>query len=425
MATMKEIQIRPTINGAVNIPGSKSVSHRALIAAGLAEGSSLLKELLICEDTLYTVNALRQLGIQIILRGNNAEVLGMEGKFPVSDRRSEIFMGNSGTSFRLLLSTVALSRGDYILSGSPRMNERPIGALTTVLSRMGVKLACLEKKGYPPVRIQAQGIPGGKVVIAGDQSSQFVSSLLLAGPYAEKDMEIEVDGQLVSRPYVDITLDVMEHFGVYVVRSDYHYIRVPCRQTYRSCRFTIEGDVSSASYFWAAAAVTGGTVTTTNIHPKTTRQGDLRFLEILAQMGCHVESGRAHVTVGGGSLCGIDADMSTMPDMVPTLAAIALFANGKTVIRNVPHLRYKESDRLAAVASEWRRLGSRIEELPDGLIIYGNHKLHGTTLESHDDHRLAMALAVVGLKVPGVKIKNEGCVNKSFPQFWNLWDTLH
>jgi 3-phosphoshikimate 1-carboxyvinyltransferase len=421
---MKQVQTRPPIHATVKIPGSKSVSHRALIAAGLADGVSLLKDLLICEDTSYTVNALRQLGIRIALEGNCAEVSGVAGRFYPSDYRKEIFLGNSGTSFRLLLSTVALSRGEYIFAGTQRMHERPIGGLVTALEQMEVKVSWPDKKGYPPVLIQAQGIPGGKVIIPGNQSSQFVSSLLLAGPYAKKDIEIEVNGQMVSRPYVDLTLGVMERFGVSVIREDYRYFRVPSRRQYRSCRFAVEGDVSSASYFWGAAAVTGGTVITHNINSKATHQGDIQFLEILEKMGCHIESGSSQVAVSGRSLCGIDADMNTMPDMVPTLAAIALFARGKTLIRNVSHLRHKESDRLKAIAMEWHRLGSRIEELPDGLIIHGNQKLNGAMVESHDDHRLAMALAVIGLNVPGVRIKNEDCVNKSFPRFWNLWDTL-
>jgi 3-phosphoshikimate 1-carboxyvinyltransferase len=248
--------------------------------------------------------------------------------------------------------------------------------------------------------------------------------LLLAGPYAESPVEIEVIGQVVSRPYVDLTLEVMAYFGVDVVREDYHYYKIPTDQKYRSCPFNVEGDVSSASYFWAAAAVTGGTVTTRNIHPKTTRQGDIRLLEIFEKMGCHVRSEANRVTVSGGPLCGTDVDMNSMPDMVPTLAAVALFAEGRTIIKNVAHLRHKESDRLKAVAMEISRLGGHIDELPDGLAIEGGRNLHGSGVDSHDDHRLAMALAVVGLKVPGLVINNTGCVNKSFPRFWDLWKTL-
>jgi 3-phosphoshikimate 1-carboxyvinyltransferase len=216
----------------------------------------------------------------------------------------------------------------------------------------------------------------------------------------------------------------MERFGVSVVREGFRYFRVIPGRGYQAREYTIEGDVSSASYFWAAAAVTGGSVTTTNIYPQTTRQGDIGFLAILEQMGCEIETGADRVVVRGGRLSGIEVDMGSMPDMVPTLAAIAAFAEGTTAIRNVAHLRDKESDRLRAVALEWRRLGISVRELADGLIVRGGARPSGAVVDPHDDHRLAMALAVLGLKVPGVKIRDEECVSKSFPAFWRLWDRL-
>ena len=424
VADMEAIQIRSPVNATVEIPGSKSLTHRALITAGLARGTSRLKNVLICEDSLYTINGLQELGIRTTLDGDDARVMGTGGKFSRTDRIKEIFLGNSGTSFRLLLSTVALSRGEFILSGTPRMHERPIGGLVTSLSQMGVNAWCPQKKGYPPVRIRSRGIPGGKVSIPGDQSSQFISSLLLAGPYAENPVEIEVIGNLVSRPYVDLTLDVMAHFGVNVFREDYHYYKIPNDKKYRPCPMSVEGDVSSASYFWAAAAVSGGTITTRNIYPHTTRQGDIGLLEIFKKMGCQVQSEATGVTVSGGPLRGTVADMNSMPDMVPTLAAVALFAEGRTVIKNVAQLRHKESDRLKAVTREFSRLGAHIHEHSDGLTIEGEQNLHGCGVDSHDDHRMAMALAVVGLKVPGLVINNSGCVHKSFPRFWDLWQSL-
>jgi 3-phosphoshikimate 1-carboxyvinyltransferase len=333
-------------------------------------------------------------------------------------------MGNSGTSYRLLLTTAALAQGEILLSGSPRMQERPIGSLVKALNQLGVDASCIEQKDLPPVLIRAKGISGGRVEIEGTQSSQYVSSLLLSAPYADKDVEIRVTGNLVSKPYVDITLDVMKTFGISVVRDGYVYFKVPSGQRYQACRFQTDGDVSSASYFWAAAAVTGGTMITKNIHPHTTRQGDLGLLDILERMGCYVERRHDSVLVQGGVLSGIDVDMGAMPDMVPTLAAIAPFANGKTGIRNIAHLRHKESDRLHAIASEWNKLGSRIEEMDDGIIIPGGERLSGTTVDPHNDHRLAMSLAVIGLRVQGISVKNETCVTKSFPQFWDLWGKL-
>ncbi len=418
---MKEIQTRSSIDATVRIPGSKSITHRALITASLAQGESVLEEFLACEDTLYTVNGLQALGVEISINGEHTRVQGTGGEFPSAGGRKEIFLGNSGTSYRLLLSTVALARGEYILTGTPRMHARPIGDLVEALNKLEVEASCIEKGGFPPVSVKAKGIRGGKVKIAGDKSSQYLSSLLLAGPYAEKDVEIEVTGGLVSRPYVDVTLDVMKTFGIPVNRDGYRYFKVSSGQRYRPCKFKIDGDVSTASYFWAAAAVTGGTIRTENIHPHSTMQGDIDLLDIIEEMGCRIEKSAESVVVRGSELSGIEVDMGAMPDMVPTLAAIALFAKGRTTIRNVSHLRLKESNRLRAIASEWSRLGSRIEELADGLIIHGGGPLSGTVVDSHDDHRIAMSLAVVGLRVPEISIRGEGCVNKSFPRFWELW----
>jgi 3-phosphoshikimate 1-carboxyvinyltransferase len=419
---MKRLKTISTFDKEINIPGSKSVTHRALIAASLAQGESVLKDSLICEDTLYTLNALRELEIPISVEDPDVFVLGTGGRFAPISNRKEIFMGNSGTSYRLFLTTAALAHGEILLTGTTRMQERPIGALVGALHQLGVDAMYVGRKDFPPVLIRSRGIRGGSVTIEGTQSSQYVSSLLLSGPYAEKEVEVRVTGDLVSRPYVDITLKVMKTFGVSVVRDGYTYFNVPAGQRYEACRFQIEGDVSSASYFWAAAAVTGGTVTTKNIHPFATRQGDIGLLDILEQMGCHVERSSDRVLLRGGVLSGLDIDMSSMPDMVPTLAAIALFANGKTAIRNVSHLRHKESDRLRAIVLEWNRLGGHIEELDGGIIIHGGGHLTGTVVDPHNDHRLAMSLAVIGLKVHGLTIKNETCVDKSFPQFWNLWD---
>jgi len=421
---LKKIQPRQSIDASIRIPGSKSITHRALIAASLANGESLLKGFLTSKDTLYTVNALRQLGVKISIEGENITISGSGGKFLPAVDRKEIFLGNSGTSYRLLLSTVALARGEYILYGAPRMYERPIGDLVKALKKLGVEVTYIEKDNFPPLFIRAKGIYGGKVQMTVNKSSQYVSSLLLAGPYAKKDLEIKITGRLVSRPYVDITLDVMEKFGVHVDRDRYNYFNVPAGYGYLPSQFSIEGDVSAASYFWAAAAVTGGIAITKNIRPYTTKQGDIAFLDVLEEMGCRIERENDWVSVHGGALSGVEVDMGAMPDMVPTLAAIALFAEGKTAIQNVSHLRYKESDRLKAIAVELSRMGSRVKELGDGLIIYGGRRLSGATMESHNDHRLAMSLAVVGLKVPGITIKDENCVNKSFPQFWELWNKL-
>jgi 3-phosphoshikimate 1-carboxyvinyltransferase len=421
---MKEIIPLSNINAIVRMPGSKSITHRALITAALADGRSLLKSFLSCEDTLFTLNALTGMGVDIKDEGDNISVAGTGGRFAGPSEKKEIFLGNSGTSYRLLLSLAALAESEFILTGSTRMQERPVGDLVEALNRLGADISYINREGYPPVAVKPSGLKGGRVEVPGNISSQYISSLLLAGPYASEGIEIEITGRLVSRPYVDLTLDVMRSFGIEVTHKNYQHFSVNPGRRYSPRDFTIEGDVSSASYFWGAAAITGGMIITENIHPMKTVQGDIAFLDILEQMGCSVGRSEDSVAVTGGRLRGIETDMGSMPDVVPTLAAVALFAEGRTVIRNVRHLRYKESDRISDTACELRRIGGQVEELEDGLVIYGGHKLSGADINPHNDHRLAMSLAVAGIKVPGIRITDEHCVNKSFPLFWEMWDKL-
>jgi len=420
---MKTVKTKPSVNGTIHIPGSKSLSHRALIASALARGKSRLEGFLSCEDTLFTANALRLLGTDLTLEGSRVTVEGNAGHFAAPRCLREIYLGNSGTSFRLILSIAALSSGSSVLTGTPRMHERPIGDLVDALKVLGARISYHDCQGYPPLLTHGGGLHGGKVVIPGDKSSQYLSSLLLAGPYAREEVVIEVTGTLVSKPYVDITLGVMDAFGIPVAREGYRWFKIPSGINYQARSYGIEGDVSTASYFWAAAAVTGGSMTTENIRPGTV-QGDMGLLNILEKMGCQVKRFDDRVSVMGGHLTGIEVDMGAMPDMVPTLAAIALFADGETAIRNVAHLRIKESDRLHAIAQEWQKIGAAIEELEDGLVIQGGRPLAGTSVHSHNDHRIAMSLAVIGLKIKGIEIVEEGCVNKSFPAFWSFWDAL-
>ena len=421
---MKEIESKSNINATVRIPGSKSVTHRSLITAALADGESLLDCFLACADTLYTLKALKEMGSEMNQDGETVRVKGTGGQLNEASSRKEIYLGNSGTSYRLLLSIAALARGEHLFTGSERMKERPIKDLVQALDQLGVETTYTEKEGFPPVLIKASGIRGGKALIPGDKSSQYLSSLLLSGPYAEKGVEIEVVGELVSRSYVDVTLDVMNDFGVPVDRDDYRYFKVPAGESYIARNYTIDGDVSSASYFWGAAAITKGRVITENIHPEKTRQGDIALLEVLEKMGCNVIREPDRVILEGRELSGIDVDMSNMPDMVPTLATVALFAQGTTFIRNVAHLRIKESDRLSVVGQELGRIGGLVMEKEDGLIIQGQEKLSGAIINPHDDHRIAMSLAMAGLAVPGIIIEDEGCVSKSFPGFWDVLESL-
>ncbi len=413
----------------VNIPGSKSITHRAIICASLSNGKSIIKNFLRCEDTDYTIRALKSFGIDIYLTDSDILIespgsLGLRHKHTHTKKR--IYLGNSGTSFRLLLSVFAIAKGNFELTGTSRMCERPIGELVTALLKIGAKVSFLRENGFPPLYIEGRSIRGGKITISGRYSSQFVSSLLLISPCTEKGLELYVEGDVVSKPYIDITLDVMKRFGISFERKEYHFFKIRGKQTYKPVHFLVEGDVSSASYFWAAAAITKKRIITQNIFPFDTFQGDIKFLDILKEMGCVIEKRSQGVLVEGKSLRGIEVDMSSMPDMVPTLAAIAPFAEGTTIIRNVRHLRYKESDRLHVIATEWQKIGVKVKEIEDGLIIQGDKRnLKGTTLSSHNDHRIAMSLAVMGLRIPGIEIRDKTSVNKSFPLFWKLWaDTV-
>ncbi|MEF3169512.1 MAG: 3-phosphoshikimate 1-carboxyvinyltransferase [Deltaproteobacteria bacterium] len=405
----------------ITVPGSKSVTQRAIAVAALADGASRLVGPLESEDTRLFRAALSRLGIMIEDADGSWMVHGQGGR--ILPAGGELFMGNNGTGIRFLASIVALGEGRYVLGGTERMAERPIEPLLSALRAWGAGAVSLRGTGCPPVAIEARGLEGGEVALSANLSSQYLSSLLIVAPYARKPARIRLDGPLVSRPYVDITLSVMASFGI-EAREEEGIFTVP-RGIYQAREYRIEGDASSASYFWAGAAVTGGCVTVANI-PQDALQGDAAFADILGLMGCSVEKGPDGVTVQGpkDGLTAIEIDMGKWPDVVPTLAVTAAFARGRTVIRNVAHLRIKETDRLRAVAVELGRLGADVSELPDGLVIEGGRKLHGGSIRTYDDHRIAMAFAVAGLRVPGVVIEDPGCVRKSFPEFWDLWSRI-
>jgi len=420
MATTRPIRPREKVEATVFLPGSKSLTHRALIAGALATGESIITNALVAEDTRLTAQALQRLGAGLTWEGTTVRLTGTGGRFrPVAE---PLHFGNSGTSHRFFTALVSLGEGEYCLTGTPRLCQRPVGELLAALKLLGVKAVSQRGDGCPPVIITG-GLKGGRTRLSGQLSSQFLSALLLIGPLAPLGVEVEITGELVSRPYVDLTLEVMAAFGISFFRRGYRYFQVPGGQTYQPREYAVEGDASSAAYFWAAAAVTGGRVTVANLAVDST-QGDIDFLSVLARLGCHIESSPAGLTVTGGPMHGITVDMSAMPDQVPTLAVVAAFAQGETRITGVPHLRHKESDRLAAVATELRKLGAEAEETPDGLRILGGRPLHGALIHTYDDHRIAMSFAVAGLRVPGVLIADPDCVAKSFPEFWRHWETL-
>ena len=417
------IEIRPLsrCHGVVTIPGSKSYTHRALILSSLADGESLLIHVLRCEDTEHTARALQKFGVKIYWESNDVRVLGTGGKYKTANEKIDV--GNSGTSMRFLTALAALRKGITLLDGNERMRGRPIGELLNGLGELGVRAYSQKGNECPPVIVESEGLKGGKTRIQGEESSQFLSALLMVAPYAQKDVTIQVAGSLASKPYVDITLDVMSAFGVEVTNPGYPSFFVQAGQRYLAKEYRIEGDASNASYFFAAAAVCRGKVEVKNLNPATI-QGDIGFLNILEEMGCRVIRGKDRIEVLGGELHGIEIDMNEIPDLVPTLAVTAAFARGKTVIQNIKHLRFKESDRIHALAMELSKIGIRVNEREDGLEVEGG-KPHGAEIETYDDHRMAMSFAIGGLAVSGVRIKGERCVDKSFPGFWETLQTLY
>ncbi len=417
------IEIKPLhhCDAVVQLPGSKSYTHRALIASALADGESFLINALRSEDTEHTARALKKFGVPIFWEKEGIRVLGRGGKLKAGEER--IFVGNSGTSMRFLTALAALKNGRTLLDGSARMRKRPIGDLLNGLNALGVRAYSKEKNGCPPVMMESQGLKGGKTKIKGEESSQFLSALLMIAPYAQEDIQVEITGQLASKPYVDITRDVMSTFGVEVKRDGYHFFFVRAGQHYLPKTYRVEGDASNASYFFSAAALTKGRVRVENFYPNSV-QGDAGFLNILEKMGCDVVRGNNWAEVQGKELQRIEMDMNTMPDLVPTLAVTAAFAKGKTIIQNISHLRFKESDRITAIGGGLVRIGIRVEEGDDWLKIEGG-KPHGAEIETYNDHRLAMSFAIAGLAVPGVKIKGEQCVDKSFPEFWETFQKFY
>jgi 3-phosphoshikimate 1-carboxyvinyltransferase len=433
------IRITPAtgpLRGTMRPPGSKSITNRALICAGLAEGESLLTGALDSEDTRVMLDSLAKLGFTVepdLEQRDPAQrqirLRGCGGVLPA--KSAELYIANSGTSVRFLTAMVAVGEGVFTLDGTARMRERPIADLLASLKSLGVAAESQRGTGCPPVVVTARGLPGGTARVRGNVSSQFLSGLLMAAPYAREPLTIRVEGELVSQPYVAITLAVMRAFGIDVPHDeDMQTFEVP-RGVYQAQNFAIEPDASAASYWFAAAALTGGTITVTGLDSNSL-QGDTRFVDVLQKMGCTVkmssavsESSQA-MTVTGGKLRGIDIDMNAISDTVQTLAAVALFAEGPTRVRGVAHNRHKETDRIGNLAIELRKFGATVDEHEDGLTIKPAplHSYHGASIATYDDHRMAMSLALAGLRIPGVEIENPKCVEKTYPEFFEDLERL-
>lgn len=413
----------------VRVPGSKSITNRALIIAALADGTSTLENFLLSDDSRYCAAALEQLGFAITIDETSAvaTVMGHGGRIPSPG--TTLFLGNSGTALRFLTALVALGHGSYILDGTERMRERPIGDLLIALRDLGVAAHSVHATECPPVMVATNGVRGGCTRVAADKSSQFLSGLLMAAPAMADGLRVEVTAATRERltlPYVEITRAVMRDFGV---DSEYDatthaYIVAP--QPYRSRQYVIEPDASGASYFFAAAAVTGGSVRVLGLGTGSV-QGDMRFLDVLQTMGCSITQTSEWTEVQGPTqLRGIDIDMNAFSDTALTLAAIAPFASAPVRVSHIGHTRLQECDRIAAAVNELRRLGARAEEEEDGFIVYPSSKsLHAAAVETYNDHRVAMSFALTGLRIPGLRISNPGCVSKTFPTFFECLTDLH
>ena len=404
------------IDLSITAPPSKSFTHRALVAAALARGSSAIRDPLVSDDTTITATALRSLGVPLVWEEGVVRITGVEGRFPTGEE-TLLHLGDSGTSMRFFAALALLAENPVVLRGSPRMHERPIGPLVRALREVGGEARYLGKEGYPPLRV-AGSLRGGDAVVDGSISSQFISALLMAAPCAEGDLSLTVSPPPVSRSYLDLTAEVMSAFGAPPGREGYTHFIVKGGTGYRGRIYRIEGDFSSVSYFLAMGAVCGGRVRVGNLN-RESPQGDRRFPDILEEMGCRVQWGSDGLLLeSDGSISGIDVEMSGSPDTVQTLCAVAAFARGPTRITGIEHLRHKESDRIQSTASSFRSLGGDVRVEGDTITIRPR-PLHGGVIDPRGDHRTAMAFAVIGIGAGGVTIRDAECVSKSYPEFWD------
>jgi 3-phosphoshikimate 1-carboxyvinyltransferase len=424
---MESLTLQPInkVNGEVNLPGSKSVSNRALLLAALASGTTRLTNLLDSDDIRHMLNALTKLGVNYSLSEDKTvcEVEGLGEPFDAPEAL-ELFLGNAGTAMRPLAAALCLGQGEYVLTGEPRMKERPIGHLVDALRQAGAEVEYLENDDYPPLKIYGTGLKGGTVEIDGSISSQFLTAFLMSAPLAQDDVTIKIIGELVSKPYIDITLHIMAQFGVEVENNDYQEFVIRKGQSYVAPGdFLVEGDASSASYFLAAAAIKGGEIKVTGIGKKSI-QGDIQFADALEKMGAEIEWGDDYVISRVGELKAVDLDFNHIPDAAMTIATTALFAKGTTAIRNVYNWRVKETDRLAAMATELRKVGAEVEEGEDYIVVTPPAKLIHAAIDTYDDHRMAMCFSLVALSDTPVTINDPKCTSKTFPDYFDKLEGL-
>lgn len=423
------IKPKPPLDAVLTVPGSKSLTNRALVVAALADGVSTLRGALQAEDSEVMIGALRALGIGLEISGDTLAVPtltvhGRSGHIPAT--QAQLNLRLSGTSIRFLTAMVALGQGKYVLDGNARMRERPIGDLLNALTPLGVNAQTQFETGCPPVIVDAAGLRGGEAEIAGNASSQYLSALLMAAPYAQNPVTLTVTGDLQSKPFIDMTLNLMADFGVAVERDGYRSFTVPPSR-YHARTYDVEGDAMAAGYFWAAAAITGGRVRVENVGQKSV-QGDKRLAEVLGQMGCRVTwtDESCEVVAPTSGLTGGTFDLNDMSDQAQTLAVVALFADSPTRIENIWNLRIKETDRLSALETELSKLGARVEVGPDFIVVYPleHPPVASVEIDTYGDHRMAMAFALAGLRLPGVVIRDPACVTKTFPDFFGVLASL-
>ena len=417
---MEIVEVIPTSGIAPEhaVPGSKSYTNRALPIAAMADGTSTLRGALVSDDTRVARAALEKLGVRVDFADGAFVVHGMGGRF--DEPGAPLFLGNSGTATRFLTAMMTLQGFSSVITGNERMQERPIADLLATLNALGAEAVSERGNGCPPVRIGATRLRGGRATVSGAISSQFLSALLMAAPYAQQDVVLEVRDTLVSVPYVELTLDIMGRFGVEVEHDDYRRFRIPGRQVYAARDYAIEGDASSASYFWGLAALLGQSMCVTNVPPDSV-QGDTGFLRVLERMGCTVSRRGGWQVAGPRRLRPLgDIDLNALPDAAMTVAVLAAFCDGDTRLRNIGNLRVKETDRLHALATELGKIGAAVTELPDGLHVHGNPgALHGAEIDTYDDHRMAMCFGMAGARLAGIRIREPGCVAKTYPGFWD------
>ncbi|QLN90229.1 3-phosphoshikimate 1-carboxyvinyltransferase [Citrobacter freundii] len=417
---MESLTLQPIarVDGTINLPGSKSVSNRALLLAALANGTTVLTNLLDSDDVRHMLNALNALGISYTLSADRTccEIIGNGGALH-AEGAVELFLGNAGTAMRPLAAALCLGANDIVLTGEPRMKERPIGHLVDALRQGGANIEYLEQENYPPLRLRG-GFTGGQVEVDGSVSSQFLTALLMTAPLALQDTTIAIKGELVSKPYIDITLNLMKTFGVEIENQNYQRFVVQGQQQYQSPgAYLVEGDASSASYFLAAGAIKGGTVKVTGIG-RNSMQGDIRFADVLEKMGATITWGDDFIACTHGELNAVDMDMNHIPDAAMTIATAALFAKGTTTLRNIYNWRVKETDRLFAMATELRKVGATVEEGEDYIRVTPPVTLQFADIATYNDHRMAMCFSLVALSDTPVTILDPKCTAKTFPDYF-------